>query len=344
MYGFINDYSEGAHPRVLEALIRTNMEQTVGYGEDAYCAEARELIRQRIGREDAAVHFLMGGTQTNLTAIAAALRPHQGVVAAVSAHVNNHEAGAIEACGHKVIALPSPDGKVTAAAVEELLDIYRTDPSWEHIVQPGMVYISHPTEIGTVYTLSELTALSETCRKNGLPLYVDGARLACALGGNVSDVTIEDLARLTDMFYIGGTKHGLLFGEALVILDGALKRDFRSIQKQKGGLGAKGRLLGVQYTELFRDGLYYDIGRHEVDMARRLTAGLREAGCRFFADSPTNQVFIILEKTKIAELEKQFGFEFWCRHDAKSDVIRFCTSWATPPEQVNALVAAVKAL
>lgn len=344
MYKFINDYSEGAHPRVLEALVRTNMEQTVGYGEDEYCEEARELIRRRIGRPDADVHFLMGGTQTNLTAIASVLRPHQGVITAASGHINNHESGAIEACGHKVLALASGDGKVTAEAIEEMLDVHFTDPSWEHIVEPAMVYISHPTEVGTVYTLDELTKISDTCRANGLPLYMDGARLACALADGVSDVTIEDIAQLVDMFYIGGTKHGLLFGEALVILNDDLKRGFRPIQKQKGAMGAKGRLLGVQFAELFKNDLYFEIGRHEVETARRLTAGLREAGCEFFADSPTNQVFIILEKEKIARLEAQFGFEFWCRFDAGRNVIRFCTSWATPVEQVDALIAAVKEL
>ena len=304
MFYFNNDYSEGCHEKVLEALVKTNLEQTPGYGEDRHCASAADKIRKLCGREDLAVHFLVGGTQANLTVIAAALRPHQGALGAATAHINVHETGAVEATGHKVLWVPSEDGKVTASQVAEAVDAHRADASFEHTVQPKLVYISNPTELGTLYTLSELEALSAVCREKGLYLFLDGARLGYGLAAKGNDVTMEDLARLCDVFYIGGTKVGALFGEAVVIANRELARDFRYLIKQRGGMLAKGRLLGVQFDALMEDGLYFRIAGKADAMADQIRASLHKAGYPLAVEGITNQIFPILPDKVLAELEK----------------------------------------
>ena len=344
MIRFNSDYLEGAHPAVLEALIRTNALQSPGYGEDDYCREAADRIRAWCGAPDAAVHFLVGGTQVNRTLIAAALRPHQGAVAAVSGHIAVHESGAIENAGHKVLTVPSGNGKVDAGDVDALCAAHYDDESTEHMVQPGLVYISNPTEIGTVYTLAELRALRQVCDKWGLPLYLDGARLGCALVSEVCDYTVSEMAAICDAFTVGGTKLGALFGEALVIRTPALNRDFRYILKQNGGMLAKGRLLGLQFGALMSDGLYETIARHEVELAMVLRDGLRSKGYAFWVDSPTNQQFPLLPESIRSRLREDFGFECWQKLADGSSVVRFCTSWATTQEQVDALLDAIPPL
>lgn len=339
MIMFQNDYVEGAHPAVLQKLIDTNMEQSVGYGEDPYCEEARAQIRKAVGREDVDVHFLVGGTQTNLTVIDAALRPYQGALCAQTGHINVHETGAVEACGHKVLALPGQDGKITAAQVKEAYDSHWADGAHEHMVQPKMVYISHPTELGTLYTKQELTDLRKICDECGLYLFLDGARLAYGLAAEGTDVTLSDIAALTDAFYIGGTKVGALFGECVVISQPALKEDFRYLIKQKGGMLAKGRLLGLQFLAMFENDLYMEMGRHADRLAMKLKKELQEKGYRFYMGSITNQQFVIVEDTKLQELEKEFLFNHETRYDADHTVIRICTSWATKEEHIEKLVA-----
>ena len=341
---FNSDYLEGAHPALLEKLNETNMVQTVGYGEDEYCAAAREKIKAACQAPEAVVHFLVGGTQTNTTVIAAILRPWQGVLSAVSGHINCHEAGAIESTGHKVITLPTTNGKITAQQVRDYVEWHKHDESTEHIVQPGMVYISHPTEGGTLYTKAELTELYGTCREYGLPLFIDGARLGYGLMADESDMTLPEFARLCDVFYIGGTKVGALFGEAVVIMNESLKKDFRFIMKQRGGRMAKGRLLGVQFDALFTDDLYFKISRHAIDMAHQIRDIFVSAGYPLLFDSPTNQQYPIMPDTELAEIGKRFGYEYWERVDADHSGVRFCASWATKQEHVDALREAVNAL
>ena len=335
---FNSDYTEGAHPRLMQRLLETNLEQTVGYSEDAYCEEARAAIRKVCEAPDADVHFLVGGTQTNLTVISAALRSFQGAVCADTGHINVHETGAIEATGHKVLALPGTEGKITAAQVKETYDLHWKDESREHIVQPKMVYISHPTELGTLYTKAELQALHDVCRECGLYLFLDGARMGYGLMAPGTDVTLPDIANLCDVFYIGGTKVGALFGEALVIRNPELKKDFRYVVKQHGGMLAKGRLLGVQFLELFKDGLYFEISKHAIDMAMLLKDELKKKGYRFYMDSITNQQFIIIEDKKLEEMRKKYGVTYQERYDETHSVIRLCTSWATREEDVRALL------
>lgn len=344
MIRFNCDYSEGAHERILKKLAETNLEQTPGYGEDHYCAEAAGIIRRLCGREDAAVHFLVGGTQANLTVIASALRSHQGAVGAVTAHINVHETGSIEATGHKVLALPSEDGKITAEQVEELYQAHIRDESFEHTVQPKMVYISNPTELGTIYTRAEMENLYGVCRKYGLYLFVDGARLAYGLAAEGNDLDLKSLAASCDVFYIGGTKVGALFGEAVVILNDELKADFRYHIKQRGGMLAKGRLLGVQFLSLFTDGLYEKISRHADEMAYQIRDIFVSAGYPLLFDSPTNQQYPIMPDEELAILGKNFGYEYWERTDPTHSGVRFCASWATTQENVDALRAAVQAL
>ena len=339
MFYFNNDYSEGCHEKVLEALVKTNLEQTPGYGEDRHCACAAAKIRKLCGREDLAVHFLVGGTQANLTVIAAALRPHQGALGAATAHINVHETGAVEATGHKVLWVPSDDGKVTAAQVAETVEAHWADASFEHTVQPKLVYISNPTELGTLYTLSELEALSAVCREKGLYLFLDGARLGYGLAAKGNDVTMEDLARLCDVFYIGGTKVGALFGEAVVISNKALAQDFRYLIKQRGGMLAKGRLLGVQFDALMEDGLYFEIAKKADAMADQIRASLRKGGYPLAVEGITNQIFPILPDKVLAELEKKYVFCPNGRIDETHSSIRICTSWATTQEAVDALCA-----
>ena len=342
MIRFDCDYVEGAHPALLQRLIDTNLEQTVGYGEDAYCESARQKIKAACQSPEAAVHFLVGGTQANFTVIASILRPHQGVLCAETGHINVHETGAVEATGHKALGLPHQNGKITAAQVAQAVEDHRANDAFEHIVQPGMVYISHPTELGTLYSLAELTALSEVCRRRGLPLFLDGARLGYGLAAG--DVSLRDLARLCDVFYIGGTKCGALFGEAVVIANPALQTDFRYHIKQRGGMLAKGRLLGIQFDALFTDGLYERITRQAVDQALRIRAALQKRGVPMLIDSPTNQQFPILTHAQRAALEKQFVLSHWERVDEDHDAIRICTSWATRQENVDRLIAAIEAM
>lgn len=335
---FNSDYTEGAHPRLMERLMETNLEQTVGYGEDAYCEEAREAIRRVCEAPNADVHFLVGGTQTNFTVISLALRSYQGVICADTGHINVHETGAVEATGHKVLALPGTDGKITAEQVKEVYALHWSDESREHIVQPKMVYISHPTELGTLYTKTELQALHDVCKECGLYLFLDGARLGYGLMAPGTDVTLPDIAALCDVFYIGGTKVGALFGEAVVICNSELKNDFRYGIKQHGGMLAKGRLLGVQFLELFKDGLYFEIAKHAIDMAMLLKNELTKKGYRFYMDSVTNQQFIIIDDKKLEEIRKKYGVTYQMRCDNTHSVIRLCTSWATREEDVKALL------
>ena len=337
MIYFNSDYLEGAHPSIMVRLAETNMVQTVGYGEDEYCEAAREKIKTACQAPEADVHFLVGGTQTNTTVIAAILRPWQGVISAVSGHINCHEAGAIESTGHKVITLPTTNGKITAQQVQDYVEWHRNDESTEHIVQPGMVYISHPTEGGTLYTKAELTALYDTCRRYGLPLFIDGARLGYGLMAEESDMTLPEIARLCDVFYIGGTKVGALFGEAVVIMNENLKKDFRFIMKQRGGRMAKGRLLGVQFDALFTDGLYFEISRHAIEMAERMKQIFIAHGFKFEIESPTNQQFVALENGRMERLREKVAFSFWEKKDDAHTVVRFATSWSTTEEDLRAL-------
>ena len=343
MLHFECDYAQGAAPEILRRLAETNLEQTPGYGEDRYCAAAREKILALTGGADADVHFLVGGTQANLTVIAAALRPHQGVVAAETGHVSVHEAGAIEACGHKVLPLPSDDGKITAGQIDALAAAHWADATHEHQVQPGLVYLSQPTENGTIYSRAELEAIRAVCRKRDLFLYVDGARLGCALAAPGNDVSIADLARLTDAFYIGGTKLGALFGEAVVLLHPALRRDFRYLMKQKGGMLAKGRLLGLQFDTLFTDDLYFRLGRHAVGLAMELRQAFADRGIPLRYDSPTNQQFPILPPAQCEKLAEKYIFSPW-EAAGENRVVRFCTGWATDPADAAALAADIRAL
>lgn len=341
MYRFDCDYLEGCLPEILERLNATNLEQSVGYGEDPHCAAAREKIRAAVGRPDAEVHFLVGGTQTNATVISALLKPYQGVLCAESGHINVHETGAIEHGGHKVMALPATAGKLTAAQVEEAFAAHRDDVNHEHMVQPGMVYLSFPTELGTLYSRAELAAIAAVCRRWERPLFIDGARLGYGLASPESDLTLQEIAALCDVFYIGGTKQGALFGEAVVFSSPAYARAFRYHIKQNGGMLAKGRLLGIQFETLFTDGLYLRAAKHAISQAFKIRDGLRAKGYAFLCDSPTNQQFPILADTQIEALRAGFGFEFWQRIDPTHCAVRFCTSWATTDEAVTALLAAL---
>ena len=344
MIYFNNDYSEGCHEAVLQALTRTNLEQTPGYGEDHYCRKAAQEVRRLCGRADLYVQFLVGGTQTNLTVIAAALRPHQGALGPESAHINVHETGAVEATGHKVLSVPSADGKITAAQVRETVLAHRADSSFEHMVQPKLVYISNPTEMGTLYSLAELEDLSAACRELGLYLFLDGARLGYGLVAKGNDVTMQDIARLCDVFYIGGTKVGALFGEAVVISNPAIAEDFRYLIKQRGGMLAKGRLLGVQFEALLKDDLYFGISRHAVALADEIRACIDSLGFAYLVPGVTNQIFPILPDELLAELSKEFSFTEMGRVDENHRAVRFCTSWATRPDQVKALCDKLKEL
>ncbi|WP_071434852.1 threonine aldolase family protein [Angelakisella massiliensis] len=338
------DYTHGAHPNIIERLAQTNLEQTPGYGEDHYCQEAAQLIRQACGGADLDVHFMVGGTQANFTVISSALRPYQGVLSAESGHINVHETGAVEACGYKVLPLPSSDGKITAQQVEQAVTAHWQDSTHEHIVQPGMVYISQPTEVGTIYTKEELTALSQVCRKFGLPLYADGARLACGLTAEGCGLTLADMARLCDAFTIGGTKMGALFGEAVVLTHPALRKDFRYLIKQKGGMLAKGRLLGIQFCELFQNDLYWQLGRHANSLAMEIRRACMEKGYPFLVDSPTNQQFPILPDSHLERLAEKYVYSYTQRMDESHSAVRFCTCWATRKEDVDQLAKDILAL
>lgn len=337
MYSFKNDYSEGAHPRILQALAATNLEQAAGYGADSYTAAAVSLLQGQLRRRDVDIHLLAGGTQTNLTALAAFLRPHEAVISARTGHILVHETGAIEATGHKILAVETADGKVAPAQVAAVVAAH-TD---EHMVKPRLVYLSNPTEIGTIYTRRELEALRQVCREHHLYLYVDGARLGSALCAAGSDLELADLPQLADAFYIGGTKNGALLGEALVICREELKADFRFHMKQRGALLAKGRLLGLQFRELFRDGLYFELARHANAMAALLRQAFSAAGFPFLVASPTNQIFPVLPKALIARLQQEYSFYVWEEVDAQRAAIRLVTSWATQEEAVRSFIAAL---
>ena len=344
MIRFGSDYQEGAHPRILKRLAEVNFEQSPGYGEDEFCAEARRLIREKCAAPEADVQFLVGGTQTNFTLLAAALRPHQGVIAADSGHIAVHETGAVEACGHKVIELPAVNGKLAAGQVSEYCRRHFADDSHEHMVMPGAVYISNPTELGTLYTRGELNALRGVCDHWNLMLYLDGARLGCGLASPENELDLPFLASVCDAFSIGGTKQGALFGEALVLLRDDLKRDFRYILKQRGGMLAKGWLLGLQFAELMRDGLYEELSDHAIHLAMRIRRALREANVSFLVDSPTNQQFVVMPDRVLDDLATKYVFEYEQRIDDAHSCVRFCTSWSTKPEDVDALVADIEAL
>lgn len=341
---FHNDYNEICHPKVLERMLSVRQEQMPGYGEDPCCSGAANKIRQLCGNNDLDVHFLVGGTQTNLTVIAAALRPYQGVIGAETAHVNVHETGAIEATGHKVIALPHVDGKITATQVEMLVNEHHTSEDAVHMVQPKMVYISNPTELGTIYHKQELEDLSAVCRKNGLYLFVDGARLGYGLTAADNDVTLSDLARLCDVFYIGGTKVGAMFGEAVVISNPHISEGFRYLIKQRGAMLAKGWLLGVQFDALLQDDLYFKISAQANVLAERIRQTLRELKYDMMVETTTNQLFPILPDEHLEKLSENFTFAEMGRIDSKHRAIRFCTSWATAEASVDALCAALCAL
>lgn len=344
MIRFNCDYNEGAHESILMKLLETNLEQTPGYGEDHYCRQAAEQIKNLCQDSSADVHFLVGGTQTNLTVIDAALRSHQGVLSADTGHIEVHETGAIEACGHKVLALPSINGKITAAQVEEAYQAHMSNEAFEHMVQPKMVYISFPTELGTIYSKKELEDLSDVCRKNRLYLFIDGARLGYGLSAADNDVTLHDLAVLSDVFYMGGTKQGALFGEALVITHPDLQQDFRYFIKQKGGMLAKGRLLGLQFLTLLEgstleDTLYMKLALHADILADKLRNAIRDAGYPFLVESRTNQIFPILPDTLLDVLREKYSFSYDHQVDEVNSAIRFCTSWATKESAVDELIA-----
>ena len=344
MIRFECDYAEGAHPKVLELLNKTNFEQTAGYSVDTYCEKAREIIKKLCQADKAEVHFLVGGTQANTIFIESILRPHQGVVSAETGHINVHETGAIEATGHKVVTVASKDGKITAGQIREVYDNHWNDPNPEHTVQPGMVYISNPTENGTLYTNMELTAISELCGRLRLPLFLDGARMGYGLMAEGNDLTLQDIARLCDVFYIGGTKVGALFGEAVVITDPQLQKDFRYMIKQHGGMLAKGRLLGIQFIALFEDGLYFEISEHADRLAIKIKAAFEEKGYPFLYESVTNQQFPIIPDEKLQLLNKKYAYSFWKKVDEKRSAVRFCTSWATREEDVALLLEDIRNL
>lgn len=337
MLYFNCDYMEGAHPAILNRLVETNTEQTLGYGNDVYCERAKEKIRKACGCPEADIFFLVGGTQTNATVIKGLLKPFEGVIAADTGHIGVHEAGAIESGGHKVLALPNRDGKLEAAAVKAYLEAFYRDGSCTHMVQPGMVYISHPTEFGTLYTKSELEALRRVCSEYGIPLFLDGARLGYGLAAKNTDVTLNVIAQDCDVFYIGGTKVGALFGEAVVFPKKNTVPGFFTLMKQQGAVLAKGRLLGIQFETLFTDGLYFDISEHAIEAAMKLKRILTENGCPLWLDSPTNQQFVILNAEQRKALEQKVSFEVWEELEGGSAAVRFATSWATRQEDLDGL-------
>ncbi|MBE6227485.1 MAG: low specificity L-threonine aldolase [Bacteroidales bacterium] len=341
MYQFQCDYNQGAHPRIMERLLETNLEQTVGYGEDHYCAAAREAIRTAIGRTDVDVHFLVGGTQANATVISSILRPYQGVLCATTGHINVHETGAIEHGGHKVLAVNAKDGLLEAEQIRKAMELHYAEDGPEHTVQPGMVYISFSSELGTVYTLQQLREISSACREYGLPLFIDGARMGYGLASEGCDVTLQDIAELADVFYLGGTKQGALFGEAVVIVNDALKKDFRYFIKQNGGMLAKGRLLGLQFLTLFEDGLYFRISQHAVRQALRIRDAFESKGFEMLVHSPSNQQFPILDNDTMSRLAENFLFSVWQKIDESHTAVRFCTSWATDEKAVDSLINAI---
>lgn len=336
MLNFRNDYSVAAHPRAMEAVTSINGRVFPGYGSDLCCARAIQLICQQCGCSEAAVHFFAGGTSANLTAIAAFLRPWEAVIAAETAHIHSHEAGSVEATGHKILAAPTPEGKLRVSDIENILAAHNMPGS---MVVPRLVYLSQATEIGTVYTKEELTAISNCCKANGLYLFVDGARLACGLAA--SDLTLPELAALVDAFYLGGTKNGMLIGEAMVIINRELQPFFATAMKRQGAVLAKGFLIGVQFAALLEDGLYWELARHANVMGQRLQSGLEAKGYPMMIHSPTNQIFPIVPNTLIPTLDELCTYEFWDKHGEENTIIRLVTSFATTQEEVDALLAAL---
>ena len=340
MYYLKNDYSEGAHPKILEALIRSNDLQCEGYGCDPFTIKAEELIKTKMNNNDANIYFLSGGTQTNLIAIASFLRPYEACISANTGHIFVNETGAIENTGHKVISVECEAGKLTRESILNVLKEYDS----VHVVEPKLVYISNSTELGTIYTKAELESLNKVCRQNDLILYMDGARLGSALACSDNDLTLEDISKLTDAFYIGATKNGALLGEAIVINNKTLNKGFDRNMKQKGGLLAKGRLLGIQFAELFTDDLFFDIAKKMNETADMLKRGIADIGYDFLSYSPTNQLFPILPNNIISELEKDFGFYIWTKVDEDNSSIRLITSWSTTEEAVNNFLDKLKVL
>lgn len=338
MIYFESDYTEGAHPKILERLNETNMIQASGYGHDEFCESAKNKIRKTINCPNAQIQFITGGTQTNQIVIDTMLKPFEGVVSAQTGHVNSHEAGAIEYTGHKVIPIPQHEGKIDGTELNDYLETFFSDGNNEHMVFPGMVYISHPTEYGTLYTKNQLTKISSVCRKNNIPLFMDGARLGYGIMAKSSDLSLEDIAELCDVFYIGGTKCGALCGEAVVFTKNNMPLHFENLVKKHGALLAKGRLLGVQFDALFTDNLYLEISKNAIDTAEVLKKALKEKGYRFLLDSPTNQQFVILENKFMEELKKSVKFNFWEKYDKDHTVVRFATSWSTKMENVEKLI------
>lgn len=337
MLSFESDYITGAHPIILQRLAETNLISAPGYGADPFCEEAKEKIRQACCCPDAQVELLVGGTQTNAIIISTMLKEYEGVISAQTGHVNAHEAGAIEYTGHKVLPLEQSAGKFTAEALRQFLITFHNDGSKEHMVWPGMVYLSFPTEYGTLYTKDELTAIREVCTQYQLPLFIDGARLGYGLMSRQCDLTLPELAALADVFYIGGTKVGALCGEAVVFTRGNRPPHFENRIKKRGALLAKGRLLGVQFATLFTDGLYFKISRHAIDMTEKMKQIFCDKGYRFFLDSPTNQQFVILPDSQLEKLRRQVGFSFWEKYDETHTVVRFACCWSTTAEDLDAL-------
>lgn len=337
MVAFVNDYCEGAHPEILRRLSENNFNKMIGYGEDEICAAAKEKIKAACGCENADVFFLVGGTQTNSIVIDSVLAPYQGVISAVSGHINAHEAGAVEACGHKILTLPHHNGKLDANEVRSYIECFYADESRDHMVFPGMVYISHPTEYGTLYSIDELKALRKVCDDFEIPLFLDGARLGYGIAAG--DVTLRDIAELCDVFYIGGTKVGALFGEAVVFTKNNTPKHFITLYKRRGAMLAKGWLLGLQFDTLFTDGLYTAIARNAIEQATKIKKALSDKGYSFLIDSPTNQIFVVMENEKVDALRQNVGFEVWERPDSEHTAIRLVTSWATPSEDVDKLIA-----
>lgn len=338
------DYNEGCAPQILQRLSETNLEQNIGYGEDPHCEHARELIRKACEASEADVHFLVGGTQANATIISSILRPYQGVIAATTGHIAIHETGAIEHGGHKVLAQPATNGKIQAEQIKQCLQNHYSEDGPEHAVQPAMVYISYPTEYGTLYSKQELKDIHNVCLQHHIPLFIDGARLGYGLASKESDITLPELAKLADVFYVGGTKQGALFGEAVVITNPALKKDFRYFIKQGGGMLAKGRLLGIQYEELMQNDLYLTLARHANEQAERIQKALLQKGYKMAVPSPTNQQFFVLPNDDLKRLEEKYVLSVWDRVDTDHTIVRFCTSWATKKENVDKLIDTINRL
>lgn len=339
MLSFESDYTTGAHEKILQRLSETNRIPVPGYGADPFCASAKEKIRRACELPEAQVELLVGGTQTNAVVISTMLREFEGVVSAQTGHVNAHEAGAIEYTGHKVLPLPQKDGRFNAKDLRTMLELFHGDDAREHMVWPGMVYLSYPTEYGTLYSKAELQAIRTVCDEYRLPLFIDGARLGYGLESRFCDLSLPELCRLADVLYIGGTKVGALCGEAVVFTKGNRPEHFENRIKKRGALLAKGRLLGVQFDTLFTDDLYFEISRHAIDMTEKMKDIFHAKGYRFFIDSPTNQQFVILPNDRMEELKKQVRFSFWEKYDEKNTVVRFACSWSTTEEDLSALEA-----